>query len=252
METPIHEAKRTSDTARGWPERIIELGAEWRQAGTDERRRRVLSDIWLLLNASLFKYLRIHAARLAPVDTEDLRDIASQKSLGLLEKLERGAWVPDDVKASQLCSFVSSVARNGLVDHIKLTEGRRRLRNARTSWAASRADGVGSAPSIGPDRSSFVDALLDCVFELQPRVRLMWYLRVMLELSSRGIARHPGVRATPQAVDVALGRCRKRIKDCMGAKGFLPEDMPPGTFTALWEAFHPPGALPGERDKRMG
>jgi hypothetical protein len=36
---------------------------------------------------------------------------------------------------------------------------------------------------------------------------------------------------------MALSRGRTVIRECMAEKGFQADDIPPGAFTALWEAF---------------
>jgi DNA-directed RNA polymerase specialized sigma24 family protein len=227
-----------------WPERIIELGAEWKGARGPRELDRILGEMWPLLRAGLSRYLRLHCASRPSVGREDLRDIASEKALEILRKLHAGTWDPTASSAAELCSFVSALARNGLIDHLRIV-GRERPRAFEThrEWAASPARLPHRAPETGDlvaRRSDYVRALSDCASRLHPRGRRIWFLRVFLELSSRQIARHPDVGTTAAVVDVTLARCRAKMRACMRAKGFEPQDMPPGTFASLWEALARP------------
>ena len=80
-----------------------------------------------------------------------------------------------------------------------------------------------------------VDSLRDCLGKLQPRTRLVWYFRVIHEMPSALIARHPKVTLNPGHIDVILQRARDAIRACMNEKGLDPGDMPTGTFVGLWE-----------------
>ena len=46
-----------------WPERVIELGRAWPGLEQPSHRDRVLSELWLLLNAAITRYLRFHSRR---------------------------------------------------------------------------------------------------------------------------------------------------------------------------------------------
>ena len=225
-----------ADVPPGWPERVIELGRSWM---TEPRARgESLARLWLLLNAALRKYLRIHAGRYGAVDWEDLQDIASEKSLEIIRKLDHGQWDPTASKPAQLCSFISTLARNGLVDHLRVIESKRHGGVGRAAGAERVAREYQEASGdVAVDRDRFTQALRDCVSQLKPKTRTIWFLRVLLEMPSKKIAHHPEVGLNSAAVDVTLARCRNKVRKCMQAKGFDPHDMPPGTFTTLWEAF---------------
>ena len=227
----------------GWPERVIELGVVWKGVRDRKVRDRALSELWLLLNAALVKYLRVHRERHGRIDEEDIRDIASEKSLELLRKLDQKQWDPTSSKPAQLCSFISTLARNGLIDHLRAVESKRPRGFELMDDVDSLPGSVSSprsgddAVDLGVDRLQFAEALRECALQLKPRTRTVWFLRVFLEMPSKRIATHPSVEMSPAAVDVALARCRDTIRECMIKKDFRPEDMPPGTFTVLWEAF---------------
>lgn len=226
-----------------WPERIIELGATWKSARTDTTRDRIRSELWLLLNTALIRYLYVHNHRYGRIDTEDIRDVASEKSLELLRKFDHEQWDPTRSEPAQLCRFISTLARNGLIDHLRVIESKR----ARRPDGMDESDALNNTPlprsapdaqvDIGTDRQQFATALKECALELSPRARFAWFLRVFLDMPSKQIAAHPSVQMSPAAVDTTLARCRSLIRECMSKKDFGPEDIPPGTFTVLWEIF---------------
>src|SRR4029079_6301416 len=51
-----------------WSERTLSLCREWQAADTDEARNRILSELWVLINAVLARYVRIHSRSLGKVD----------------------------------------------------------------------------------------------------------------------------------------------------------------------------------------
>lgn len=200
-----------------------------------------LAEIWLLLNAALSKYIRIHGARLQPLPTEDVRDVASEKALELLCKLNTGRWNPSESTPAQLCTLISVVARNGVVDRLR-SDGPRRLVSLDAPENEpllpqqdehARRDG-----ETAMDSRRFAVALKDCVRQLSPKARQAWMLRVFHEAPTKLIARHPDVSMNPGGVDVMLARCRAKLKRCMARKGHDPRPLPPGTFATLWELFH--------------
>ena len=221
-----------------WPERIIELSREW-AADPIAGRETLLGEIWSLLNMALLRYLRVHRKRYEYGDDDDLRDVASQKSLELLNKLDSQQWRPAEGSPAQLCSFVSTLARNGLIDHLRVV-GSKRPRSSGslldTTWDPETAR-ENTEPGASVDRDDFAVAIKECAAQLQPRVRTIWFLRVFLEMSAKKIADHPAVDMKPGTIDVTLSRCRDAVKKCMKRKGFDTSSVPPGAFVALWEAF---------------
>jgi len=240
------------EQGRGWPERVMEIARAWKDS-PPEAHRTLVSELWLLLNAALAQSLRQHSKRFGPVDSEDLRDIASQKSLDLLCSLDQEKWDPAATSAAQLCAFISTVARNGLVDHIRTIESKR-SRNIDVPEEMEGGLGEESPAEVHPpdvvaDRSRFAQALLDCAERLKPRPQAIWFFRVFYEMPAKEIARHPEVAMNPAAVDVTLMRCREKIRACMEAKGLDPRDMPPGTFVTLWETFRCRGGVDEKHGK---
>jgi DNA-directed RNA polymerase specialized sigma24 family protein len=110
------------DARPAWPERVIELAAEWKRERGRAAGDPVLGELWQLVHAGLSRYLRMHGGSHARLTREDLRDIASEKSLELLRKLHDGTWDPGAASAGELCSFLSTLARNGLVDGLRIAE----------------------------------------------------------------------------------------------------------------------------------
>ncbi len=229
-----------------WPVRLRELGKEIRSPRDQSHRDRVRGDTWVLLNSSLSRYLRLHSTRMGKLSREDLEDIAAQKSLDLLRKLEVGEWDMTDRSPSEITGFLSKVARNGFVDHLR--EAGRRVEPTeedRPAWdvGAAGQDGMVGAENTGelPDklveRKEFAKALRLCVDRINARSQRIWFLRAFCTMSSKEIATHPEVSLKPSHVDVIMQRAREAIRDCMHEKGYEAHDMPPGTFVELWRVF---------------
>ncbi|MCH7548067.1 MAG: sigma-70 family RNA polymerase sigma factor [Candidatus Krumholzibacteriota bacterium] len=233
---PDNEAVRAT-----WPERVIELGRAWHGLEQPTRRDRVLSELWLLLNAAIARYLRFHSRRYGYGSLEDLQDIASEKSLELLRRIDSRMWDPAEASPGQLCSFISTLARNGLIDHMRVI-GSKRVDEVEAAERGRILPGTSLRPrdertDAGSDRDQFIGAIRDCAHLLKPRTRTIWFLRVLLEMPSKDIAHHPEVNMKSSAVDMTLSRCRTVIRQCMEEKGFGADDIPPGTLAALWEQF---------------
>lgn len=228
-----------ADTAT-WPERVIALAHQWQADQSPAAREPILSELWLLLNAAILKYLRIHGRRYTSASHEDIQDLASDKTLDLLRRLDHQQWDPTQAGPGQLCSFISTLARNGLIDHLRVV-GSKRAQEMETADREAVSPTVmkprEEAPEAGFQRERFAEAVGDCAGLLNERTRKIWFMRVLLDMPSKEIAHHPGVNMKPSAVDMALSRCRGLIRDCMQEKGFEAEDMPPGVFTTLWETF---------------
>ena len=220
-----------------WPERIIELGTRW-AAEAGPVREQVLGETWELLNTALLRYLRVYGRRYDYGFEEDFRDIAAQKSLDLLNRIHSRNWNPRENSPGQLCRFVSTLARNGLVDHLRVV-GSRRAYDSRTPEDTVAAPGLRRVeqPDERVHRTAFVEAMRECIHRLRPRARAIWFLRVMLDMPTRKIAGHPAVHMKAGTVDVTLLRCRNELRHCMEAKGFRAADIPRGTLAQLWQTF---------------
>jgi RNA polymerase sigma factor (sigma-70 family) len=196
-------------------------------------------EIWQILYFSLLRYTRYHAARFGQTAKIDPEDIASQKSLELISNIDmcRGRFL--ELNAGEMPGFLSTIARNGLVDVMK-SKQRWKTAEPREIDAAERAVPE-RAPAIDPgvkhESEAFAGELRDCVENLAPQSRRIWFFRVFYEMPSKVISAHPGIRLKVGHVDVVLQRARRAVRACMEKKGYNPEDMPPGTFVAMWKLF---------------
>ena len=149
---------------------------------------------------------------------------------------------PTTSSPAQLCSFISTLARNGLVDHLRTGGGRRFVdldaaQDVEAVEVRVRGQWRDEASDAAVDRARFAQALRDCALRLKPKTRKMWFFRVFYEMPTKEIATHPAIGMKPGAVDVSLQRCREQIRECMRSKGFDSGSIPHGTFAVLWEAF---------------
>jgi len=230
----VPDVEAVLSTAR-WPDRIRELAAECR-AGDGQNGERALGELWILVNLALQKFARDCSRRIHGMDPEDIRDIASDKSLELLGSLATGLWDPVASTPAGICAFLASVARHGVVD--RLRADRREVpvpefdESLLPHWETPLQE---NQPASVLDSAEHARAIVQCARSLTPRARRVWYLRVIHDLSSADIASHPAVASRPAAVDVMLLRSRKIMKACMAGKGFSPGALPTGTFSMLWE-----------------
>lgn len=229
----VYPAENPTPDAR-WPERLIELCDEFRGTPAHDRRDTILADVWLLANAALCRYLRFHS-RSYSVDPEDIGDIASEKSLAFVSRVLDGGDGFVAQGPAQLCSYFSTLARNGLVDHVR----RFARRGPEPVYGGARRSPEPTDPETLAFRTQYAEALKDAVLALSTRSRTVWFFRVMLDMSSREIARHPEVRMRPTAVDMTLSRARRSIRQAMQKAGFDPQEIPLGTLTLLWERLRP-------------
>ena len=79
------------------------------------------------------------------------------------------------------------------------------------------------------------EAIRECLSHLTPRARKVWYLRVLLELPSQEVARHPEVQMTRTSVDVTFFRARAAVRRCLRTRSLDWDRVPEGTFVQLWE-----------------
>lgn len=214
-----------------WPDGIrrwaIEVGSARDAAGAAHAR----AELWVLLHAALTLCVRVRARRAGSVPPEDAHDLVAQKTLELMTQIDSGAWDPGASEAEKIRSFVFSVAGHGVVD---LTRARR--------WEPEMET---QAPFVVPSQESWVDsaiyagAIRECLSRLTPRARAIWYMRVLLEMPSREVARHPQVRMTRGGVDVTLFRARAAVRSCLRARSLDWNRVPEGTFAQLWDLLEP-------------
>lgn len=223
----------------------------------DPSRAELRARLWVLLRDALGLALRRESARFRGVTREDLEDLASTKALEILSRLERGEWETAGRAPGEVVSYLRSTARHGLL-HLARQRGRLVPTDGFVpdSGEEDEDEPMWSAPISTPEREAesreFAAGLVECLGRLQPRARFVWFLRAVHDLGSRDIASHPEVRASVANVDVILMRVRAQLRDCLGARGFEPGPLPPGTFGQVWSqiARRAPGlvAEPGRSE----
>ncbi len=227
------------DASASWPDRLRELGARLASRFSREDSGPVVGEIWILLNLALKKYVRKHGHRVGGLSADDVSDVAGEKALDLLRRIDSKSWNPAELTSAQLCGYLATIARNGVVDLHRL---RRREVSAHDgldvpltsgAWGGRDADEV--SPTSGVDGAAYAQAISDCAAELSARARRAWYLRIFYEIGSADIARDPLVATTPAGVDAMLARCREQMRSCLAGKGFAIGPLPPGTFVRLWD-----------------
>lgn len=229
---PPETSVRPVEAPPRWPQRILDLAGVWRSARGADERERLFGELWTIVHFVLQRYARDAAHRFGPLDAEELRDIAADKSLELLGRLETGSWNPGASSPPELAAFLAGVARHGVVDRL-----RSRSRELRLILDAAAAEPLPDEPRWGPrpDTLEHARAIIACARVLTRKARRAWLLRVFYDFTSADIARHPDVDSTPAAVDAMLLRCRKVMRRCMRDKGLDPAAIPTGTFAMLWE-----------------
>jgi RNA polymerase sigma factor (sigma-70 family) len=224
-----------------WAERLNEL-CRTNQDSRATTPSSLRQEIWQIVSLALSRYLRYHAARLGVSGPEDLADIASQKSLELLGKPDTSNERLANLAPREIPGFLSTVARNGLVDLLK---ARGRSAPPLDDDDASVEDGLAyvksktDRPDEPLERNEFAQALRQCAEVLEARTRLVWFFRVFYDMPSKEIAMHPRVQLKASHVDVLLQRGREAIRDCMKKRGYEPHEIPAGTFVELWRVFRP-------------
>jgi RNA polymerase sigma factor (sigma-70 family) len=200
------------------------------------------SAAWVALRDGLVRFLRSQARGFRGPSVEDLEDLASAKALELVVRAESGEWRLEGRSGGELAGYLATVARNGLID---LGKKRRRTVSQPDPGDDGDSDPNGrpvplSASLVTPSDAAtqareFIDSLRDCLVQLQPRARRVWFYRVFYGMNSRAIGQHPSISLPAAHLDVVMQRARDSIRTCMQGKGFEPTDLPAGTFAALWE-----------------
>jgi len=227
-----------------WARHLQDLCRRLRFPEREGSRDGDFEEAWLLLASSLLRYLRYHACGAADVEPEDLEDVARQKTLDLLGRVEAGQWEPWTRHPHEVAGYLSQTAHKGLVDVLRFRGRFQPMSVLEPGGPEHGGDGPEAAlvgaedPFALVEREEFVRALCECADRLDARTRRAWFLRVFCGMPSREIATHPDVSSRPLApahVDVLLQRARIRIRERMRRKGFETREMPPGTFVELWE-----------------
>ena len=224
-----------------WAARLRDAAECLSGAVDPNRRSRLLDEAWSILFVALDGAFAAQARRLGRVESQDLEDLVSEKALDLARRLESGAWSLQGRHDGEIVAFLRTVARNGLVDHLR-TRGRLVSPEEVDIEAMPDPGGHGERTADAVHRREFAGALVACTQRLSARDRTVWFFRVFYDLPTREIAVHPEVELKPAHVDVILQRCRGSVRACMQHKGWQAEDMPPGTFATLWAAFRLPVA----------
>ncbi len=238
-----------SPHAGRWIARLQETSLQVRVEPDRRARDARIGETWELIRTALTRFLRAHEHRCGGLSREERQDLAAEKALDLVQRIERGEWDMSGHTSGEIHAYLSRTARNLIVDF-----GRSQKRSAafvRANEATVPAHdgpvidlrgGRGRDPAPTPEARhesrDYVRHLRECVERLKPRARLAWFLRAFYGLASRDIGTHPGVAARPGTVDLMVHRGRAALAECMRRKGLDPREMPPGTFIALWEYFH--------------
>jgi RNA polymerase sigma factor (sigma-70 family) len=219
-----------------WPGEVARAVCTLNGAPAGEREP-ARARLWPLLHAALFAALRTQAGRIAPVASEDLEDLASQKALELLLRAEEGVWTIEGRTEPEIAGYLARVARHALVD-LARKRGRECPGPEDTeAWDVALAERV-EGPARPEDEvaaGEFVHALRECAGALAPRARQAWFRRVFLERPSREIAEQLGLKVGH--VDVVVQRARAMLRECMERKGLREIGSRPGLFVELWRHF---------------
>lgn len=221
-----------------WPGRLIELGGRLRAERPSEEPR-LRGELWTLLLHVLRTKLRAESRRLGALSPEDLADLAADRALELVGRIDQGRWDLAGSRPAAVASFLGTVARNAMIDRLRGRTRRRELPLEEADRAGLEAPGLPlpEAPDAAAHRNEFVEALIRCLAGLRPRHRRIWFWRVLVEMPSRVVAGQPEIGLRPGHVDVIQQRVRALVRACMGARGFQPFEVPSGTLGELWRRF---------------
>lgn len=240
METHLPEGSQ-------WPNRLkhmaMQLQPESDTAVSTESNSDSTSlhaEVWLLLHQAIRNSLQTQAPYQGRVSAEDLKDLASQKSIELLLRIVEGTWDLRDRSAEEIRGFISMAARNSIIDLLRRF-GRLVSLEGESGTGESRdfRDTRTPSPEEVIRGGEFARALSGCLATLPERSQAIWFFRVFYELSSEEIAGHPTIRLRASHVDLLLQRTRQAISKCMEQRGHRSKNIPAGTFTQLWKLYHP-------------
>ncbi len=226
-----------------WPVRLQSLANSLRMHISDESRREQRGETWVLLHTALLRYLKGHSRNYNAITNEDIQEIATEKSLDLLLRIESGKWSLVDRHPLEITRYLSRVAWNSLSNLCE--KSKRFVRCIDPEYDAPqtryflRGEEMTSneTPEIQLDQKRFASSLRCCFNELAPRLKKIWLFRVFGNMPSKVIAAHPDVALKASHVDVLLQRTRQSIRQCLARKGLESSDFPPGTFSELLRVF---------------
>lgn len=234
------DAAEAAADGPAWAGRLIAACVRLRGASGPAGDHPDWADAWLLLSTGLHRYLRLHASRMARVPDDDLLDLASEKTLGLIARIVSGAWDVEGRTGAEVAAYLSTAARNTLVDWLRREnvlvrpDGGERDEEREEPMRETGAGVTGTDADRGVQNREFAEALGGCVRGLEPRARRAWFFRTFYDMSSREIAAHPDVGVRVGHLDVILFRSRRALRRCMTRKGHSLETVPPGAFVELW------------------
>ncbi len=215
-----------------WPLQLRDLVREW-QAASDPGKAAALRDrTWVLLYGVVACFIR-GRGRTLPSLLADLPDVAAEKALDLMRQLDSRAWNPARATPEQVRAYVALAVKHALIDLA-------RLHDSHSLESGTHQAPEGSAAPVQDaaiDGKSYAAAIVACLSRLTARNRAAWCFRVLLEMTTDQIARHPRVCMKPGAVDVMLFRARAAMRRCLADSGVDTATMPPGTYVHLWEAI---------------
>jgi len=212
-----------------WPERIRHWAIAAANHADQGAAATARGELWVLLHAALTLCVRVRARRAGRFCPEDAHDLVAQKTLELMAQIDSGTWDPATAETEKIHAFVFAVAGHGVTDVTRA----RRSEERRTVEVL--------VPSVTADQEAWMDgavyaeAIRECLSHLTPRARKVWYLRVLLELPSQEVARHPEVQMTRTSVDVTFFRARAAVRRCLRTRSLDWDRVPEGTFVQLWE-----------------
>ncbi len=240
MSKDWHYGNHSAGRNPAWPQRLQALVKEMHSDPSDSEINGLRSEIWTILTSALTLFCHGHVKSMSSVSPDGIIDLAAEKSLDLLRNLESTTWDLQDRSPLEIKAYVSRVARNGLGDLARQSDRYNKLRK-------EFEDGTDESRSerfLGRQRTQatddptvvreFANDLLACVRDMRPQNAKIWFLRSMMELSSKEIATREDVELSPSHIDVVFSRARASIADCMRSKGHEAGPLPVGAFSIVW------------------
>jgi DNA-directed RNA polymerase specialized sigma24 family protein len=230
----------TPNPATNWPVHFVAYNRTLRSHDDPAQAEHARGQLWLILNSVIFRSANYHASRYGGVPREELEDLAAQKALDLLTRLQSGDLDLSDREPQQLMAYLSSVAEHGLMDLFR-QRGRSAQPIDKSSPEGPGVTVANPAAASNPEHrvasKTYAKALRNCAGKLENRARTIWIFRALYEMTSKEISSHPEVRVKPSYIDVILQRTRDVLRECMRRHGHDTHQIPPGVAVELWRAF---------------
>ena len=99
-----------------WPQRMSELVERWFGATDPKAAGALRNAVWILLYGIVAACVRGRARGIGSITVDDQRDIAAQKVLDLMRRLDARAWDPSHAAPEQIRAYVVSAARHAVLD----------------------------------------------------------------------------------------------------------------------------------------